>query len=156
MIPALLVSAALSDRYGRRGIFMAGAVLVGVWSFVLFPLIDSGSFPLIVLAMTVGQIFFSMMYGPQAAFLAEMFTTRVRYSGASLGYQIGAILGGALTPIIATALVARFETAFAVSVYMAIACAITVASVFLLGETHRSTFEDESQSSAAQAGAPHR
>ena len=83
------------------------------------------------------------MYGPQAAFLAELFSTRVRYSGASLGYQIGAILGGALTPIIATALVARFETAFAVSVYIAVACAITVGSVLLLRETYQSNFEEE-------------
>ncbi len=143
MIPALLISAAFSDRYGRRGIFIAGAILVGIWGFVLFPLIDSGSFPRIVFALTVGQIFFSMMYGPQAAFLAELFSTRVRYSGASLGYQIGAILGGALTPIIATALVARFETAFAVSVYIAVACAITVGSVLLLRETYQSNFEEE-------------
>ena len=149
MIPALLVSAAISDRYGRRGIFIAGAVLVGLWGFALFPLIDTGSFALIVLAMTVGQIFFSMMYGPQAAFLAEMFSTRVRYSGASLGYQIGAILGGALTPMIATALVARFDSAFPVSVYIGLACAITVASVIMLHETHRTSFEEEAPAAAA-------
>jgi MFS family permease len=138
MIPALFAAAAFSDRHGRRGIFVAGAVLVSIWGFVLFPLIETRSFVWIVIAITIGQIFFSMMYGPQAAFLAEMFSTRVRYSGASLGYQIGAILGGALAPIIATALVARFHSAFSVSVYIALACAITVVSVSMLRETYQS------------------
>ncbi len=139
MIPALLIAADLSDRHGRRRIFTAGAVLVGVWGFVLFPMIDTGSFLLITLSMTIGQIFFAMMYDPQAALLAEMFSARVRYSGASLGYQMGAILGGALAPMIATALVARFGTALAVSVYIAVACLITVISITLLGETNRGT-----------------
>lgn len=139
MIPALLVSAAYSDRHGRRGIFIAGAVLVGIWSFFMFPLIDTGSFVLITLALIIGQIFFAMMYGPQAAFFSEMFSVRVRYSAASLGYQIGAILGGALAPIIATALVARFHTAFAVSVYIAGSCALTVASLMILRETTGAT-----------------
>lgn len=138
MIPFLFASAAYSDRHGRRGIFIAGAVSAGVWGFFLFPLLETRSFMWIVISMSVGQIFFSMMYGPQAAFLAEMFSTRVRYSGASLGYQLGAILGGALAPIIATALVARFHSAFPVSVYIALACAVTVVSVLMLRETYQS------------------
>jgi len=137
MIPALFASAAYSDRNGRRGIFIAGAVAAGVWGFFLFPLLETRSFILIVISMSVGQIFFAMMYGPQAAFLAEMFSTRVRYSGASLGYQLGAILGGALAPIIATALVARFQSAVPVSIYIALACAVTVASVLMLRETYQ-------------------
>lgn len=143
MIPALFVSAAYSDRHGRRGIFMAGAVLAGVWGFFLFPLMETRSFTLIVVSMSIGQIFFAMMYGPQAAFLAEMFSTRVRYSGASLGYQLGAILGGALAPIIATALVARFNSAFPVSIYIALACAVTVVSVLMLRETYQSEAVEE-------------
>lgn len=139
MIPALLISAHISDRYGRRRIFLAGAILVGVWGFVLFPMVDTGSFAAITLAMTIGQIFFSMMYGPQAALLAELFSAGVRYSGASLGYQMGAILGGALAPMIATALVAQFQTALAVSVYIALACVVTIISIMLLGETHQGT-----------------
>ena len=136
MIPVIFMAGSYSDRHGRRGIFITGAVMVGVWGFFLFPLIDTGSFPLIVFAITIGQLFFGTMYGPQAAFLAEMFTTRVRYSGASIGYQMGAILGGALAPIIATALVAQFQTGFAVSVYMAVICTITVISAFMLRETY--------------------
>lgn len=133
-IPMLLGFAAYSDRHGRYGVFMAGAALQGVWGFVMFPLIDTGSFALILLALTISQIFFAMMYGPQAALFAELFSARVRYSGASLGYQLGAILGGALAPIIATALVARYKSAFAVSIYIAIACVITILSVWRLRE----------------------
>jgi MFS family permease len=103
----------------------------------MFPLIETGSFVWIVVAISVGQVFVAMMYGPQAAFLAEMFTTKMRYSGASLGYQFGAILGGALAPLIATALLAEFGSTFAISVYIAIACGITLASVLLLRETYQ-------------------
>ena len=138
MPPALLIFAHISDLRGRRGIYVTGAVLLGIWGFILFPLVDTGSFLWITVAITVGNVFLSMMYGPQAAFLAELFTTRLRYSGASLGYQLGAILGGALAPLIATALFAEFGGTFAISVYIAITCAITVVCVLLLQETYQS------------------
>ena len=76
-----------------------------------------------------------MMYGPQAAFVAELFSTSVRYSGASLGYQLGAILGGGFAPIIATALLAEYRSTVGISIYMAIACAITIVSTWMLSET---------------------
>jgi metabolite-proton symporter len=136
-IPALFLASAFSDSQGRRGIYMAGAVLSGLWSFALFPLIDTGSLPLIIVALGVGQVFVALMYGPQAALLAELFATEVRYSAASLGYQLGAILGGSLAPMIATALLARTGDALGISIYMAIACAITLVSVGLLKETYR-------------------
>jgi MFS family permease len=98
-------------------------------------LIDTGSFLWICVSLAVGQVFVAMMYGPQAAFVAEMFTTDVRYSGASLGYQLGAILGGGFAPIIATALLAEYQDTVGISIYMAIACAITLWSTWLLGET---------------------
>jgi metabolite-proton symporter len=136
-IPVLFGAGAWSDRYGRRGIYMLGAVLGGVWAFVLFPLIDTGSFAAITVAICGGQVFLSMMYGPQAALLAELFATRVRYSGASLGYQLGAILGGALAPVIATALLAQFGDTRYISAYIALASAITLICVWQLSETHR-------------------
>jgi MFS family permease len=117
---------------------MLGAALLAVWAFVLFPLIDTGSFLWITVAVCVGQLLVGMMYGPQAAFLAELFSTHVRYSGASLGYQSGAILGGALAPIIATALLATYDSTIGISIYIAIACAVTILSVYLLTETHTS------------------
>jgi MFS family permease len=135
MIPSLFFAAAWSDRYGRRGIYMAGAALLAAWSFAIFPLIDTGSFLWICVSLAVGQMLVAMMYGPQAAFVAEMFSTEVRYSGASLGYQLGAILGGGFAPIIATALLAEFQDTVGISIYMAIACAITLWSTWLLGET---------------------
>lgn len=137
MFPVLLICAHISDKWGRKGIYGAGAVLLGVWSFALFPLIQTKDFLWITVAISVGQIGVAMMYGPQAAFLSETFSTKVRYSGASLGYQIGAVLGGALAPLIATALLAQFEDIFAVSVYMATICVITVICTLLLKETYK-------------------
>jgi MFS family permease len=137
-LPALFAASIYSDKHGRRGVYMLGAALLGVWGFVLFPLIDTGSFLWITVAVCVGQLMVGMMYGPQAAFLAELFSTHVRYSGASLGYQSGAILGGALAPIIATALLATYDSTIGISIYIAIACAVTVLSVYLLTETHKS------------------
>jgi metabolite-proton symporter len=134
MIPALLISAAWSDRHGRRGIYITGAALLAAWSFAIFPLLDSGSFVLICVAIAVGQVLVAMMYGPQAAFLTELFSTSVRYSGASLGYQLGAIIGGGFAPIIATALLAKYQHTVGISIYMAIACIITIISTALLSE----------------------
>lgn len=82
-----------------------------------------------------------MMYGPQAAFLAELFSTQVRYSGVSLGYQLGAILGGAFAPIIATALWSELGTVY-ISMYIALAAAVTLLSVVLLSETHGTNLDD--------------
>ena len=119
---------------------LLGAVLVGLWGFALFPLIETGEFLWILVAITGGQIFVGMMYGPQAAFLAELFSTQVRYSGASLGYQLGAIFGGAFAPIIATALWSELGTIY-ISVYIAFASALTILSVLLLTETFGSKLE---------------
>ena len=142
MAPAVFISGAISDRYGRRGIFMSGAALLGLWAFVLFPLIDTGSLLWITVAIAVAQVFVAMMYGPQAAFFAELFSTEVRYSGASLGYQLGAIFGGAVAPLVATALLGRFGSGLAISVYIAIACAISLVSVALLSETYKNELHE--------------
>ena len=135
--PSLMISAALTDRYGRRGIFMLGALLCGIWAFPFFQLIDTGQFPAILLAVAVGLIFINMMYGPQAALFAELFTPEVRYSGASLGYQVGAIFGGGFAPIIAAALLEATHTSASISGYMAALCAVSLISVYLLAETHK-------------------
>ena len=79
MIPVQFMFSSYSDRHGRKGIFMLGAVLTGIWAFAIFPLVDTGNFLLIVLAISGGLIFVSMMYGPQAAFFTELFSTEVRY-----------------------------------------------------------------------------
>jgi len=140
-IPAQFMAASYSDRNGRRGIFMLGAILTGVWAFALFPLIDTGNFWLIVLGLSGGLMFLGMMYGPQAAFFTELFSTEVRYSGASLGYQTGAILGGAFAPTIATILWTEYSIVW-VSVYIAIASALSLVSVMMLTETYKTSLDD--------------
>ena len=137
MTPALFFFSAYSDRNGRKGVFIMGAVLTAIWAFALFPLVDTGNFWLSVIGITGGLIFLSMMYGPQAAFFTELFTTEVRYSGANLGYQTCAILGGAFAPTIATMLWTDFDI-FWVSVYIAFASFLTVISVMALSETYKS------------------
>ncbi|MNY36146.1 Inner membrane metabolite transport protein YhjE [compost metagenome] len=132
MIPALLACGALSDRFGRRDIFLIGAVLSGAWAFVVFPMIDNTSAPAVIGAITVQLLFISLMYGPQAALFAELFPKSVRYSGASLGYQIGAVVGGGFAPIIATALFARYQSSLSISAYLAAMCAVSFVSVILL------------------------
>ena len=140
-IPAQFMAAAYSDRNGRRGIFMLGAILTGVWAFALFPLIDTGSFWLIVLGISGGLMFLGLMYGPQAAFFTELFSTEVRYSGASLGYQVGAILGGAFAPTIATILWVEYSIVW-VSVYIALASVLSLISVLMLTETYKTSLHD--------------
>ncbi|TNE63604.1 MAG: MFS transporter [Alphaproteobacteria bacterium] len=137
MIPALMACGAISDRYGRRGIFLLGALLSGLWAFVLFPLIDSTEPLQVVIAISVALLFIAMMYGPQAALFAELFPKSVRYSGASLGYQIGATVGGGFAPIIATALFARSQSNLPISLYLAAMCAVSFVSVLLLARRAR-------------------
>ena len=140
-IPAQFLAASYSDKHGRRGIFMLGAILTGVWAFALFPLIDTGNFWLIVLGLSGGLMFLGMMYGPQAAFFTELFSTEVRYSGASLGYQTGAILGGAFAPTIATILWTEYSIVW-VSVYIAIASVLSLISVLMLTETYKTSLDE--------------
>jgi len=142
-VPAQFWASAYSDRHGRRGIFMLGALLTGVWGFALFPLVDTGNFWLIVLGITGGLVFLGMMYGPQAAFFTELFSTEVRYSGASLGYQIGAILGGAFAPTIATILWTEYDIVW-VSAYIALASVLALISVMMLTETYQTNLNEAS------------
>ena len=136
MVPVQFVFSAYSDRHGRKGIFMTGALLTAIWAFAIFPLVDTGNFWLITLAVTFGLGFLGMMYGPQAAFFTELFSTEVRYSGATLGYQLGAIIGGAFAPTIAAKLWTDFDILW-VSVYIAIASILTLISVMSLTETYK-------------------
>ncbi len=141
MVPTQFMFSDYSDKNGRKGIFMTGAALTALWSFALFPLIDTGNFYLVILGVTGGLAFLGMMYGPQAAFFAELFSTEVRYSGASLGYQIGAIIGGSFAPTIATLLWKNYDI-FWVSVYIAFASILSLISVYFLTETYKSDLNE--------------
>ncbi|MFL6294330.1 MAG: MFS transporter [Actinomycetes bacterium] len=133
----------LSDRYGRCPVYLAGALGAAVWVFVFFPLLDTRSAFLIVVAAVGGLLFHAAMYGPQAAFISELFPTRVRYSGASVGYQLAGVLGGALAPIISIALLKRFDSALPVSLYVLGGLLITIVSVWLAPETARIDLHEE-------------
>ena len=134
MVPSQFYFSGLSDRVGRKQIYRWGAILTGLWGFALFPLINTGEPLMIGIAVTLGLTFLGMQYGPQAAYFTELFTTEVRYSGASLGYQIGAILGGALAPTIAVLLWNELGI-FYVSVYILVAAILTLLSLSALEET---------------------
>ena len=132
LIPAF---GALSDRVGRRPVYAAGALGALAWAFAFFPLLDTEQWGFIVLAAVGGLAFHALMYGPQAAFLSELFGTRVRYSGVSLGYQLAGVAGGALAPIISTALLAAYDSSLAVSLYVAAALLVTLVALALARET---------------------
>ncbi|MEV6031285.1 MFS transporter [Nonomuraea sp. NPDC052116] len=129
---------ALSDRIGRRPIYLAGAAGIGVWIFAFFPLVDTGNFLVITLAITVGLLFHGMMYGPQAAFFSELFGTRMRYTGVSIGAQLSAIVAGALAPIIAVALLKTYSSSLPISVYLGLAALLTLGAVYAARETQGS------------------
>ncbi|GAA4926044.1 MFS transporter [Nonomuraea thailandensis] len=129
---------AMSDRFGRRPIYLAGAAGIGVWIFAFFPLVDTGNFLAITLAVTVGLLFHGMMYGPQAAFFSELFGTRTRYTGVSIGAQLSAIVAGALAPIIAVALLQQFGSSVPISAYLGVAALLTLVSVYAARETRGS------------------
>jgi MFS family permease len=133
MVPALIACGALSDRFGRRGIFKLGAIVSGLWGFAIFPLIESGSPVAVTAAITIALVCISLMYGPQAALFAELFPKSLRYSGASLGYQIGSVVGGGLAPIVATALFARYHSSMPIAAYLAAMCAVSLVCIVLLG-----------------------
>ncbi|HEV2781558.1 MAG TPA: MFS transporter [Actinophytocola sp.] len=144
----------LSDRVGRKPVYLFGAVGMAVWGFVFFALLDSKSFWVMAFAATVGLVLHGAMYGPQAAFFSELFGTRVRYSGASIGYQLASIAAGALAPIIAVALLGGFHSTIPISLYMLGMCVITVVAVLLARETRGVSLESEAPPAVPAARAP--
>jgi metabolite-proton symporter len=135
---AIPTFAALSDRLGRRPVYLAGALFLGLFAFPFFWLVDSGVPVLIWLALTLGLLATAAMYGPQAAFFSELFGTSVRYSGASLGSQLAAPFAGGLAPLIATALLGwSGGQPWPIALYVISMVAITFVSVFLAVETVR-------------------
>ncbi|MCX4678947.1 MHS family MFS transporter [Streptomyces sp. NBC_01433] len=133
---------ALSDRIGRKPVYLVGAIGVGLWMFPFFALIDTRSFGSLLLAVTVGLIFHGAMYAPQAAFFAEMFATRMRYSGASIGAQFSSVAAGAPAPLIATALLADFGTSTPIALYVIAAALLTVVALLCAKETRHRDLAD--------------
>jgi len=113
----------LSDRIGRKTMYLIGVVLMGVFGFIYFAMVDTTNPVLVFIAIVLSLVPHDLQYGPQAALIAEAFTPRLRYSGASLGYQLASVIAGGPAPIIATALFAAFHSGYAVAWYIA-ACAV--------------------------------
>jgi MFS family permease len=139
------VIGALSDKVGRRPLYFTGAVGVGVWAFVFFGLLDTDEPGPVLLAVVVGLFFHTLMYAPQSAFFSELFGTSVRYTGASVGYQLASIFAGALAPIIAVKLLgsADEKNTTAVAIYVALASLITVIAVYFAKETRGSSLRHD-------------
>jgi MFS family permease len=142
---------ALSDRFGRRPVYALGAVAAAAWSFAFFPLLSTGTTAVIVFAVVVALLTHAAMYGPQAAFIAELFSTELRYSGASMGYQLAGVLGGGIAPIVAIALVDAFGTAYAVSMYVLAMMVLTLVALAVAPETAERSLRADSRVAVAAA-----
>jgi len=155
----------LSDRIGRKRMYMAGVIVIGIWGFVYFGLLDTKVGGLIFLAILVSLIPHDMQYGPQAALIAESFTGRLRYSGASLGYQLASVIAGGPAPLIAVALYgganyfgfkfAGFHSSLAIAWYIAGCAVISLIATSLVKERSKQdiSVEYDEQPALATAGA---
>jgi len=133
--------AALSDRIGRRPVFMAGSIGAALWAIPFFTLLDTKEPLLITVSVSVAMTCWALMYGPLAALISELFDARVRYSGVSVGYQLAGILGGGLAPIISVVLLNQYKTALPISLYVA-STLILATLVALIPYRVRSTKEE--------------
>ncbi|MFD5013541.1 MFS transporter [Streptomyces chartreusis] len=141
---------ALSDRIGRRPVYLLGAAGVGLWMFPFFSLIDTGGFGNLLLAVTVGLVLHGAMYAPQAAFFSEMFATRMRYSGASIGAQFASVAAGAPAPLIATALLDAYGNSTPIALYVISAAVLTLIAVGVAKETRHRDLADVERSAGAE------
>lgn len=137
-----LYFASCSDRFGRRRLCLGAAVAAALWAFPLFWLVDTGNPVLITLGMTGGMCCFALLFGPMGAFLPELFRVRHRYSGASFAYNAAGVVGGGVSPIVATALLTGTGTSAWVAAYLVVVALVCLVSVALLRETKDSDFTD--------------
>ena len=139
----------LSDRIGRRKLYLIGAAATGAFGFVYFGLLETQAPVLVFLAIVLSLVPHDMMYGPQAALIAEPFTPRLRYSGASLGYQLSSIIAGGPAPLIATAIFAKYGSGYAIAVFI-FACTVIslVAAAAMKDHTNQDISEEYDQAGA--------
>jgi MFS family permease len=122
----------ISDKIGRKNMYLIGVVAMGVFGFVYFGMVDSATPALVFVAIVLSLIPHDMQYGPQAALIAESFTPRLRYSGASLGYQLASLIAGGPAPLIATALFAAYHTGYAIAGYIAVLSIVSFVAASLM------------------------
>ncbi|MCV7031678.1 MHS family MFS transporter [Mycobacterium sherrisii] len=125
----------LSDRFGRRPVYFVGSLAGGTWGFFAFPMMNSGNNAIIMSAVVIGLVFHGLMYAVQPSIMAEMFPTRMRYSGISLGYQVTSIVAGSLAPIIAVRLLEMYKSAVPIAWYLAAAAAVSAVAALAARET---------------------
>ncbi|MGV0835576.1 MFS transporter [Mycolicibacterium thermoresistibile] len=125
----------LADRYGRRPVYLVGALATGAWGFFAFPMMNSANYLIIMGAVVLGLIIHAFMYAPQPAIMAEMFPTRMRYSGVSLGYQVTSIVAGSMAPIIAVRLLDVYNSSVPIALYLAGAAVVTLVALAFARET---------------------
>jgi metabolite-proton symporter len=143
----------ISDRIGRRKMYLIGAATVGVFGFLYFGMVDTAAPLAVFAAIVLSLIPHDMMYGPQAALIAESFTPRLRYSGASLGYQLASVIAGGPAPLIATWLFATYHSGYAIAVFIAFCAAVSLISAsFMPDYTNKDISEeyDEATRHAAE------
>ena len=148
-LPSIPLAGALTDRFNRRFVYAIAAAGGAVWPFLFFPMIAGGSFVMLVLGVVVGLALHSLMYGPQAAFVTEQFSPRLRYTGSSLAYTIAGVLGGAIAPLTFTALSGGAGNWLPVAGYLAVACVLTLVGLWLGRDPDHS--EDEAYLATASA-----
>jgi MFS family permease len=122
----------LSDKIGRKKMYLIGVVAMGIYGFVYFGLIDTMAPAAVFIAIVLSLIPHDMQYGPQAALIAESFRPNLRYSGASLGYQLASLVAGGPSPLIATALFASYKSGYAIAIYIAICAVISLISAAMM------------------------
>ncbi len=125
----------LSDQYGRRPVYIVGALLGASWGFFAFPMMNSGNYAVVTASVTIGLVIHALMYAPQPAIMSEMFPTRMRYSGVSLGYQVTSIVAGSLAPIIAVKLLDIYDSSVPIAVYLGLACGVSLLAALVTRET---------------------
>lgn len=133
--------AALSDRFGRKPVYLTGVVGMAGGAYLLFPFLNTGVLLWMALGHTLCMALMNLASGPKGTFYTEQFETRVRYTGASLSYSLGLILGGALSPIVATALLSSTGTTLAISAYLTALAALAFVCTLLLKETYKSDIQ---------------
>jgi MFS family permease len=135
-VAASAIASARADRIGRKNMYMIGAVVTGIFGFVYFGMLNTGVTAIIFLAIVLSLIPHDMMYGPQAALIAESFTGRLRYSGSSLGYQLASVIAGGPAPLIATWLFGAYQTSYAIAIYIGICAVLSlIATAFMTDYT---------------------
>ena len=145
----------LSDLIGRRPVYIVGSIAAGTWGFFAFPMMNSANYLIIMSAVILGLVIHAIMYAPQPAIMAEMFPTRMRYSGVSLGYQVTSIVAGSLAPAIATWLLDKYHSPVPIALYLAAAAVITLVAALFTRETKGidlATLDQADREELAKAG----